>query len=239
MLTSSYTPLVTVDFSHDYWGDQPFRGVRFSPYTMEPGILFRARPGGFTLYFDANFRGRARTRAQVLESAPALLFAVTLQDSYFYNYTDLPLNTFCYWNEYGNAGLHQETTDGAPPPFGILELTLDKDLLPHYAYRFATRSTYWRYVLVGEALAQLENPSIVDPQTKEAFDGPQTVTLRNDRTAVTFISKNPIALTEPAARRFQLLEQGRVVMGMLPTPDVRFISSAIPGSSFAAEILLY
>lgn len=239
MQTSSYIPLVNVDFAHEYWGHQPFRGIRVSPYRINAGLLFRARPGGFTLYFDASFRGRTRTRAQVLENPSTLLFAVTLQDPYFYNYTDLPLNTFCYWNETGNATLHQETTDGAPPPFGLLELTLDKDLSTQYAYRFATRSAYWRYVLVGETLAQLESPSIVDPQTKEAFEGPQTVTLRNARTALTFTSKNPIALTEPATRRFQLLEQGRVVMGMLPTPDIRFISSAVPGSPFAAEILLY
>ena len=239
MTTSAYKPLVTVNFAHDYWGDHPFRGIRVSPYQLEPGLLFRARPGGFMLYFDANFRGRPRTRAQVLDNQTTLLFAVTLQDQYFYNYTDLPLNTYCFWNEPGSPTLHQEKSDAAPPPFGLLELMLDKDMEEEYGFRFATRLAYWRYVLVGDTLTHLESPSIVDPQTKEAFDGPQTVKLRDTRTALTFTSKTPIALTEPASRRFQLLEQGKVVLGSLPTPDVRFISSAVPGTSFAAEILLY
>lgn len=239
MSTSAYTSFVSVDFTHDYWGTQPFRGVRATPLHMEPGLLFRAKPGGFTLYFDANFSGRKRTREDVLQTPVPLIFRLELTDPYFYNYTDLPLQLFCFWNDPGTTMLHQEVCDGTAPFFGLLELTLDPDLQNSYAFRFATLATYWRYILVGDSLTRLENPSVVDPQTKETFEGPLPVTLRDNRTAVAFTSRKPIALADPAARRFQLLEQDRVVFNALPGPDIRFISSAVAGVSSASEILLY
>lgn len=239
MTTSAYTSLVDVNFTHDYWGSQPFRWLRATPLRPEPGLLFRARPGGFTLYFDAAFHGRRRTREDVLKEPVPLTFRLELLDAYFYNYTDLPLGTHCFWNEPGAGQLHMEPTDGTLPPFGLLELTLDGDLLESYDLHFTTRSTYWRYILIGESLVHLESPTVMDPQTREAFDGPQTVTLRDSRPAVASTSRNPIALAESATRRFQLLEQGKVVLGVLPGPDVRFISSAIAGTTDASEILLY
>ncbi|TDX01285.1 hypothetical protein [Dinghuibacter silviterrae] len=239
MSTSAYTSLVVVDFTHEYWGTQPFRALRATPLQTEAGLLFRDRPGGFALYFDTNFSGRTRSRADVLQEGITLTFRLDMTDPYFYNYTDLPLNTYCFWNETGAQDLHQEASGETRPFFGLLELTIDKDLQANYTARFAAKATLWRYILVGEPLVRLENPSVVDTQTKETFDGPSTVTLRDNRSAVAFTSRNPIALADPMARRFQLLEQGRVVMGLLPGPDVRFISSAIAGATIASEILLY
>jgi hypothetical protein len=239
MSTSAYTSFVSVDFTHDYWGTQPFRGLRATPLHTETGMLFRPRPGGFTLYFDANFCGRPRTREDVLKTTVRSMFRLELTDPYFYNYTDLPLQLFCFWNEPGTSTLHQEPSDGTAPFFGLLELTLDADLQNSYTFRFATLSTHWRYILVGDSLTRLENPSVVDPQTKEAFEGPLTVTLKDNRPAIAFTSKTPIALADPVTRRFQLLEQDKVVLNVLPGPDVRYISSAIAGVSTASEILLY
>lgn len=239
MSNSAYTALVAVDFIHEYGGAQPFRALRATPLQTIPGLLFRARPGGFTLYFDANFNNKSRTRADVLQDGATQTFRLDMSDPYFYNYTDMELKTWCFRNEPGNSELHQEPCDEQKPFFGLLELTLAGDLQTNYVLRLKTRATHWRYILIGDPLVRLEDPTIVDTQAKEAFDGPQQVTLRDNRNAVAFTSRNPIALADPYNKRFQLLEQGRIVMGVLPGPDVRFISSAIAGAMAASEILLY
>ena len=131
-------------------------------------------------------------------------------------------------------------------PFGILIIDLGPDLSECYGIRFSARSTHWSYILVSDYLRGLDRPAIIDTAGQETFTGPRPVVLPDNRDALSFTSRNPIALRFSDNKRFKLVEQfdpdpakSRVILGALPLPGVSIISHALAESPYTSEILLY
>jgi hypothetical protein len=145
-------------------------------------------------------------------------------------------------------------------PFAILRLRLRPWLADIYSIEFKARASKWHYILVGRHLQDLQNPAIIvnNGVPKETFDGPQNVRLRDGRPALSFVSRNPIKLSERPGAMCMLVEgwddgagKYKVVMPALPVPDVRVISRAVAagegdgraadagGAENFSEILIY
>ncbi len=115
-------------------------------------------------------------------------------------------------------------------PFALIDIRLNNNLLSEYALSFKEKQTYWRYLLMSEHLKELQKPAILSNQI--IFNGPITKKLSNKREVICFESNKPISLNQVPINHFKLVENFenetssfRVVIKLLPTPDINNISS--------------
>jgi hypothetical protein len=125
-------------------------------------------------------------------------------------------------------------------PFAILRLRLRPWMTANYSVEFGARSSKWHYILVGRHLQDLQSPAIIVNSSvpKDTFVGPNNITLTDGRPALSFVSRNPIALSEWPGAMCMLVEgwdggtgKYKMVMPALPVPDVRVISRAVAAGS--------
>jgi len=225
-------------------------------YLLKRQLLLKKNTGGFSLIIN-NDRTDIETKKQFLYSEqPVLQFSLTLSDPSLYNYTanlpeNLPGNVFnfknfsdtannpasnnkLHLNEYVNADdcVPVTTFKGLlKKPFAIVSLHLFKDMPDQYLISFEAKSTYWKYILIGNDLSDLQNPAI-SPTGQVEFSGPQKINLPDRSEALCFQSAKPILLLQDNPNKFQLVDQSpagtgkySVILRALPTPDITKISS--------------
>ena len=227
------------------------------------GLWWKARPGGLTLFYDARYGvdPRAlRQRTAVLDPRVALRFLLRLEDPYFYNYTAAPApmpgrQLLCFFNRPGSPLLTANAQVSAADivsakriprcspadrpfeiPFAILGLRLHPGLQDLYRLEFQPRSAQWQYILAGDQLQDLQNPAVImtNGSTRKIFNAPAAVQLANGRTAMAFLSPDPIDCSERPAGTYMLVEDfdrstgnHKVVLPNLPMPDMRMISRGV------------
>jgi hypothetical protein len=244
---------------------------------LDNGLLFRPLPDGFNILFDTRFAGRDRDRSQVCVNGLSLVFLLRLTDPDFYTYTaidpgDITRSFFYFSNSAAPDGpqpapglLHggdfASANDrvvfgklpgiGTSPYFGWLQLVLDANLENAYEIRFPVRSVYWNYILVSRYLQELSSPAIIDPTTREAFEGPETITLQDSRTALSFVSGEQIPWSQSENKTFQLvsdfeagIDKYKVILAALPRPAVQILSNGRkpdgkPAKRECSEIFIY
>lgn len=116
-------------------------------------------------------------------------------------------------------------------PFAWMQIALHKGLEDNLVVNFKGKETVWRYILSSEHLFDLSEPAIIHKDTKEAFKGPVYVHLPTGEKRMAFESLKPLPLSNRSEKTYQLVEnfqQGssryRVVISVLPNPDIRSIS---------------
>lgn len=118
------------------------------------------------------------------------------------------------------------------PRFGIVEIKLHEQLGESLFVRFESRSLFWRYILISPYLNQLENPMVVNINTKMIFQGPEGLILPDGKKGIAFISKAPIPLSQIPDQSYRLgvnydpqtnLFQKDIILS-LPNPDPNKIS---------------
>jgi hypothetical protein len=225
-------------------------------YLQKKQLLLKKTPGSFILVINDDLAD-IETKKQFLFSEQfTLQFSLVLTDSYLYNYTaNLPENipgaVFNFKNfsdtannPASNNSLHTGkyvnaddcvSVDTFKPmlkkPFAIVSLHIFKDMPEEYFISFEAKGTYWKYILVGDYLRDLENPAISSAGQVE-FSGPETINLPDSSEALCFQSTIPIILSQENPNKFQLVDQSpgsagkyNVIKRALPTPDVRRVSS--------------
>ncbi len=135
--------------------------------------------------------------------------------------------------------LHNRRPDQGDPwdrqffekPFGWLELNIYPGLEEELRACFISKATQWRYILASPYLQDLSDPAVIHKDTKKPFRGPVWVQLPDKQRRMAFESTEPIPLSGKSEKSFQLVENfqpdtGRykVVIGVLPNPDIRMIS---------------
>ena len=119
MMESKMEILAEVTYRHGYFRNQLCRGVSTRPAggvsreMINHGLLLKAKPGGFTLLYDARYGGGERTRADVLGRGIVVRLLLRLDDPEFYNYTmpapaDTGNQVFYFYNIPGHSFLHAE-----------------------------------------------------------------------------------------------------------------------------------
>jgi hypothetical protein len=251
----AFETLVSVSFNHSYFSNQKFGGLTLEPSELTSrvlqnhGLMIKQFEGGFHILFDKHFAGGTRDKAAVLKEDILCQFALRLNDKGFYNYTepvegDINTSIFYFHNTFKNSpnlkkSLHSDKYAGSQDlvplesfeekyfvkPFAKLDLQLSEGLEETYSITFKAKETYWRYILVSDALKSLNSPAIIDSVSSESFDGPETLPVRGKDT-LAFRSKKPISFNQVAKNVFQLVdnydaESGRykVVMRALPSAD--------------------
>ena len=116
-------------------------------------------------------------------------------------------------------------------PFGFIEVQLHDALDEKMYIRFATISTFWRYVFLSDHLQHWANAAIVDNSSGKKLQGPDILTLPDGRSVRSFITEAPVALTQQRNLSFQLIENYDPVnnqiskdQNVLPNPDITVIS---------------
>lgn len=258
----AFGTLFTVVFEHGYFTGSKPECMAVSPDQQSAvniqrnGLLFKPLKNGFTVLYETNIAGRARTREAVLAQALDLRFSIALSDPYFFNYTDLDqkdmAGSLCYFNNTGGAmhtGDYVTCSDVATvksvngesfvKPFGLIDIRISNGLPEQYSIRFREKATYWRYLVISQHLRDLNNPAVLG--SKGSFKGPETMVLPDKRNALAFVSADPIGIKESGNDTFQLVEnydaaagKYKVVLKTLPVPDVRAISALQPRDAAAA-----
>jgi hypothetical protein len=240
------------------------------------GLVFKRLGNGFSILYDTVFAGRQRAKDSLLQENIRLSFSLALNDAHFYNYTGLSLadiaqSIFYFRNDrplpadnqhrqalhagewVSEKDLRAVTQFKKQPfikPFGWLDLELHQPLPAIYYVRFPVKQTFWQYIVVSDHLQGLDKLAVMDAQAKEVFKGPETITLPDNRRALSFISPAPIPLSQADNKIFQLVEnydpdtgKGKVVQAALPWPDMQVISSATSKRTgrdpFFSEIFIY
>jgi hypothetical protein len=115
-------------------------------------------------------------------------------------------------------------------PFAILDLKIAPELPENYSLNFKSKETIWRYILLGEHLQSLNNPSILDNTGAEPFEGPEWLKVSGTN-GLAFRSKQAISLSDSSIQNFQLVENfdaatGRykVIMRALPKANPESIT---------------
>jgi len=121
-------------------------------------------------------------------------------------------------------------------PFGWMEIILHTALEKTLQVNFKGKETVWRYIINSDHLQELTEPAVIHKDTKEAFAGPVWLVLPDGKKRMAFESKNRIPLCSKPEKVFQLVEnfqpgsgKYKVVLGVLPNPDVKLISLIQPG----------
>lgn len=252
--------LTEIYFRHQFFADYCFRGIRVlvpqqtATDMRRYDLLFRRLPDRFVLLYN---NGDADRRGQLLREQLTLTFDLQLQDSLFYNYTelhqtDIPGSILLFSNVAGNAAgkLHKQdvvTVSEVTPfeqqggtisarPFARIVLLLTPGLSDSYEISFAARATRWCYFLMSANLNTLSGPAIIDTSGKVHFTGPQAITLRDGTRTNVFVSEETVTLMQRPVHTFQLVDEAdpggilRTIIPALPSPDIQTISAAgIPG----------
>jgi hypothetical protein len=232
---------------------------------LNHALIFKKSNDGFRLAFEAVNNAQTKTRKEVIASEEILRFVVTLKDELFYNYTqtgttDILNSCFHFHNFNSNSDERLHTSEYASAadcvdeqlfknesvtkPFAYIELKLSNLVKEVYYIHFREKETYWRYLLVSDYLQTLVNPAILNGSI--TFTGPVPVLLPNDSKALVFESTKPIGIKQKQESVFQLVEsynselkKGRIVIKMLPYPDVKNISKIFFGENKEySEIIL-
>lgn len=255
----AFGTLFTVVFEHGYFTGSRLECMAVSPDQQSAsaiqrnGLLFKPLKNGFTVLYESVMAGKPRTREAALEQALELRFVITLNDPYFFNYTALNATdltgSLCYFNNISHpaGALHagefaseQEVVtvksvngESFVKPFGLIDIRLSAGLPEQYTIRFRERSTYWRYLVISQHLKELNSPAVLG--NNHPFKGPEPMVLPDRRSALAFVSVNPISIKESGNDTFQLVEnydpaagKYKVVLKTLPLPDVRAISRLQP-----------
>lgn len=252
--------LTEISFRHGFFADNCLRGIRVlvPQHTVidmqRYELLFRRLPDRLVLLYNNSSPDR---KAQLLREQLVLEFDLQLQDSFFYNYTELSQTDISnsilqFSNEDGHTPgkLHRQAVAGEAEivafthqgrmmtarPFGHIRLHLIPELEASHEICFAAKATRWCYFLMSANLIGLTDPVIVDTGNKVRFEGPQAITLPDGARASVFVSEGTIPLAQRPVYTFQLVEAfgmaglQRVVIPALPSPDILAISAAgIPG----------
>lgn len=255
----AFGTLFTVVFEHGYFTGSRLECMAVSPDQQSAasiqrnGLLFKPLKNGFTVLYETSMAGKVRTREAVLQQTVELRFSIALNDPYFFNYTDLDhkdmTGSLCYFNNTSHAAgtLHagewvsdkevvtvKSVNDGSfVKPFGLIDVRISEGLSEQYTIRFRERSTYWRYLVISQHLKDLNSPAVLG--NSGSFKGPESMLLPDKRSALAFVSANPIGMKESGNDTFQLVEnydpvagKYKVVLKTLPVPDVRAISALQP-----------
>lgn len=265
-MASKYEILTGVTITHGYFADAVPTGFSLLPdeatrhLLLRLGLVFRYSVNKATIYFDAEYAGSPRTREQVLLNDEKMVFTLSNTDTSLLNYTgnieaeNISKSLFYFSNADADSQLRAGLTKAASvssedlipvdqarqtffsKPFGLLSIRLHKDLAESFQIRFEAKATYWRYILTSEHLKTLVNPAVVHKETRQAFIGPETFVLPDQREAIVFRSATPVQMTALPNKSFQLLEnyepasgRGRVIIGMMPNPNNNSIS-LLPGT---------
>lgn len=121
--------------------------------------------------------------------------------------------------------------------------------LPTYNYKvsFASRMTYWRYLLIGKYNNTLKNTAINSVDKIVTFSGPRECKLLNGQEVIEFISEKPLALKERPNYNFQLksvkagVANGKTILEKLPQASVEVIKpeSREENSKVFSDIIVY
>ena len=212
-----YDILFTVNFRHAYFKGGNFNGLNVVPLSETTlvmrnyGLIFKSFPDHFTVMYDTEFAGTARSREMILQEDITMNFRLNLTDFALYNYTgNLPSainNAIFYFSNVAEDGsfkkgtLHQEDfvstkdfIDAAATkdryfslPFGHVDLRFHQQLEKNMEIKFAARSVYWQYILLAGHMKDLNAPAIFNKSTRRVFKGPEIVYLPENRTGIAFV----------------------------------------------------
>jgi hypothetical protein len=256
----AYEVLVNVSFSHTYFSNKVFAGLVFTPSSstqllfLNNGLVFKQNNGGFTIAFDTNFNGEKRSREDLISGVMNCRFNAVLNDLRFYNYTaisgtDISKKIFHFHNLKDDESTIKTSLQADEfvsendlkaiadfdetyfvKPFAILDLRIAPELPENYSLNFKSKETIWRYILLGEHLQSLNNPSILDNTGAEPFEGPEWLKVSGTN-GLAFRSKQAISLSDSSIQNFQLVENfdaatGRykVIMRALPKANPESIT---------------
>ena len=112
----------------------------------------------------------------------------------------------------------------------------------NYYLKFKARETIWKYYLLGNLTKK--NLDIVDLNNETQFEDTGPESLPDNRTALTFRSKQILPLREKSEYRFQLKEKdpngGKVLIKRLPVASAnQFLKESINGKeAILSEIFI-
>ncbi|OXA95888.1 hypothetical protein [Flavobacterium hercynium] len=261
-MIAEYEILTQVEFKHRYFLNNKLECFTIQPdhntnaFFLKSGIVFKAFNNGFKLLFASFQNQEKKDRSSVLEDF-VLRFQITLNDPYFFNYTDCGAKKWdsglYHFNNFGKKeerfgieNLHKEefvsnedTVDESTfgqkflrKPFGIIELQLRYDLQTAYVVHFREIESYWRYIIVGDHFKNLAQLAIIGKDV--AFEGPGNITLPDNREGISFVSLSPIGHKQRPDQYFKLVDHYTeeesaytILIKALPVPDTKHISSII------------
>lgn len=146
-------------------------------------------------------------------------------------------------------------------PIAIVEISLSgivkeefingvkENEVPFYNYKisFSSRSTFWKYFLIGKYNSNLKNTTIDSGGSSYKFKGPEMVKMKSGDDAVMFVSESPLPLKQIQDHRFQLknvrmgIVNGKTIMERLPSPSPEIIKpeSRDENSKVYSEIVIH
>jgi hypothetical protein len=262
-----YDTLTAVSFRHVFFAERKFDriAVKVSSQTAmdmrRHALLLKQQANGFLLLYDTD----VQSREELLREKLTLVFDLELKDPLFYNYTaDLSQGNITKSillfsnNQLNTAGTlhHEKFVSGTEvytlkpedrffvKPFGRIVLELLPALEKGYEIHFAAKAIRWRYFLMSEQLAGLSQPAIVDATGKVRFGEREPADIPGKTDLYMFTSEIPLELSLKNKYAFQLVDDTKVVISTLPTPDISKVSSAVTSdakskSELFSEIFLY
>jgi len=117
-----------------------------------------------------------------------------------------------------------------------------RELKESLSKSFKDIATYWCYVLITDDLRRLVNPAVINKETNEAFNGPETIWLNGIGLIRAFFSTAPVLHSESSGNNIQLVEhynassdEYTVVIPALPGPEYNHIAPLNTISEFIGQ----
>lgn len=265
-MNTEYDILTQVRFNHRFFSNNKLECLTIKAdanteqLILKLGLIFKPFSDGFVILYSSFNNDEKIDREKILDNT-ILRFQMTLNDSYFFNYTNGDIknwaSSFYYFENninqqktFSNQNLHKEEyvsdidtvniNEFDQPffkkPFGVIDIQLHNDLQANYYINFKEKESYWRYIIMSDHLKKLQQPAIIG--NSEVFEGPTNVTLPNNQEALSFVSTIPISHKQIPNQYFKLVDHYentsntfKIVMKALPVPDTKHISSLIKNNN--------
>jgi len=186
-MATSYQLICSVELLHAYFVNDVMQNVGIHPDDGTRAILQQ-----YDLKLRLNLNkleiyGNSHTLSGIpFDDLPRLAFYIMVEDPYFYNYTQLPIDqnkkVYVFENQPEKTSLSKQefvsdeditTEDHSTPAqvFGQIYLTLTgaADEVPTYQLKFEARSIIWRYYIINNSSTEVAIVSINVEDSPSAF----------------------------------------------------------------------
>ncbi len=251
MSVVSYKKIFRIKITHDYFSDlidgsiSLTLGLIMEELKKRFDIQIQNIQSAYNIYINSEVSTEVfLSHLESTTSNHFFDFNIQVSNPNFYNYSDIPtdfIGTYVYESNASENRLDTNVTLLNPK----INTTVSHNLLgevkiyfhdilenPSGATTFLialkARATFWQYDIVQSKLDRFSN-LYVDGSFSNFFEGPEQVTLPNNKVAVRFITPQPLKLSEVPKYKFQLFGIRTTASALnknlnmeLPIPDGRF-----------------
>ena len=240
-MQSNYIKVFSLDLTHSYFKNNIDAIFTLTPSTATQTLIdqynFKLIQNKNSFQFYANTNNSISDLLNYISQTidtNSFTFDITINNSEFYLFTELPINFIGKLMYSSNDSLNkiegetiilqqrltQEAIQGNAGSIKLLFSDLQNITPTNFKISFEARATIWQYYIINKSRLNIDNLQIRSNSNIQ-FSESKKVTLPNDEEALVFTSKSLITLSNTPQHKFDLItgSNEKTIFSGLPIPN--------------------